>query len=140
MKTLVSIMLVVLTSLAATACDSGDDGFTMPTEGALVGGVWVSDDAGTTRAFEFAAGSAYTLLFFPSGSEPAVAQRGTYTIEEGHLVTAVVESTADPSLVGQRFANAILDFDATKLVLESNSSASGRRVFVKSASLSPADG
>jgi len=144
MKTLVSTLLVALSLLAVSACDSGDD---LPSQGDLVG-LWVNEDAGTTRAFEFVASVSaaedpalsakpfvYTLYFYPTGSAPVVAQRGHYRITDGHLVTDVVAAPIDPSLAGTSFANVIKGFSRSALTLESTSSASGKRVFVHADSL-----
>jgi len=144
MKALVSILFVALSLFAVTACDSGDE---LPSEQELVG-IWVNDDAGTTRAFEFVASVdaaespalaatpfVYTLYFYPTGSAPVVAQRGHYRITDGHLVTDVVAAPIDPSLAGTSFANVIKGFSRSALTLESTSSASGKRVFVHADSL-----
>lgn len=141
MKALVSSLALVALALVA-ACDSADEPRT-PTQDELIG-LWKNDDAGTTRAFEFVAGVSaaespalaarpyvYTLYFHPTGGPPAIAQRGFYTIEDGHLVTEVVEAPLDPSQVGRRFANIIEGFTPSALTLESTSSASGTRVFAK---------
>jgi len=144
MKSLVSTVLVALSLLSLIAvpgCDSGED---VPSRQDLFG-IWQNDDAGTTRAFEFAASDedpalsgtplVYTLYFYPTGSAPVVAQRGHYRIDDGHLVTEVVQAPVDPSLAGTSFANIIEGFSTKALTLESTTSASGTRVFAKATAL-----
>lgn len=128
------IVLVSLVSLSwpSAGCDEGDE-VRLPTAAELVG-FWRNDDAGETRAFEFRAQNAYFLYNYPTDDTPAVSQLGTYAIQEGHLVMNVAEAN-DESLKGKSFANEIIDFDGTKLVLESTTSASGLRTFTKVGSL-----
>jgi hypothetical protein len=147
MKAFVTLFLVPLVAIGvlfnSAACDSGGADAQIPTQQELIG-TWVNDDAGTTRAFEFVASVdagespalaarsfVYTLYFHPTGPAPQVAQRGFYTITEGHLVTEVVEAPLDPSQVGRSFANIIKGFSESRLVLESTSSASGTRTFAR---------
>lgn len=136
-----SLALVVLTlALGPLGCDSDTPSF--PTEDEILGKWSNVDDR--VRVFEFVASVSasespalaakpfvYTLYSYPVGGEPVVAQRGHYMVEEGHVVTELVESPADPSLVGQRFANEIFAWSAKSITLESGSSATGKRVFTK---------
>ena len=128
-----SLLIAPLLFLFAfAACDSGDDEVSVTT--AELVGTWKNDEDGTTRAFEFtetAGVFGYTLYFYPSGSAPAVAQRGTYEIAAGRLVTHVAEAPVDPSLVGRDFGNDVLSFSATRFVLQSDSAASGKRTFTR---------
>lgn len=135
-----SLTLLVAFMLGSVACDSDTPSF--PTEEEIIGKWSNVDDR--VRVFEFVASVSasespalaakpfvYTLYSYPVGGEPVVAQRGHYTVEEGHVVTELVESPADPSLVGQRFANEIFAWSKTSITLESGSSATGKRVYTK---------
>jgi len=138
-RSCVALALVSL-GLLSVACDS--DSASFPTEAEIVGR-WANVDD-RVRVFEFVASVSadespalaakpfvYTLYSYEVGGAPVVAQRGHYTVEEGHVVTELVESPVDPSLVGQRFANEIFAWSKTSITLESNSAASGKRVFTK---------
>jgi len=137
-----SFIAVALVSLGvlSVACDS--DSASFPTEEEILGR-WANVDD-RVRVFEFVASVSadespalaakpfvYTLYSYAVGGEPVVAQRGHYSVQEGHVVTELVESPADPSLAGQRFANEIFAWSKTSITLESGSSASGKRVFTK---------
>ena len=72
----------------------------------------------------------FRLYRYTEGGAPVLVQRGTYEITEGHLVVTLIwASTPDAGSVGTSYANAILDWSAERLVLESTSAASGERVF-----------
>lgn len=135
-----SLTLLVAFMFGSVACDSDTPSF--PTEEEIIGKWSNVDDR--VRVFEFVASVSasespalaakpfvYTLYSYPVGGEPVVAQRGHYTVEEGHVVTELVESPADASLVGQRFANEIFAWSKTSITLESGSSATGKRVYTK---------
>lgn len=128
---LVAVCVFALGALAA--CDSADDD-ELPTVEALVG-LWVNEDAGAVRAFEFAAEARYTLYFYAARSEPTVNQRGTYAITQGQLVTHVTNAPVDPALAGKTFGNTLLDWSGGSFTVTSDSAASGRRTFTRSDTL-----
>ena len=124
--------LLFVLALFIGACDAGDDEVSV-TAAELVG-TWRNDDAGTTRAFEFtetAGVFGYTLYFYPTGGAPVVAQRGTYEIAAGQLVTHVAEAPLDPLQVGRTFGNTLLSASSARFVIQSDSAASGERAFTR---------
>ena len=119
----------------------------MPEPADLVG-LWVNDDAGQIRAFEFMAVApddsspaltakpfVYHLYFHTRGTTPTIVQRGHYDVRFGRLVTDVVEAPMDPTQIGRTFGNDVRGFSSTRLTLQSDSAASGERVFVRSSEI-----
>jgi len=137
-------LIVAASFLAVGGCDSDD---AMPTDADLVG-LWVNVDAGQVRAFRFLAAAppessaaltakpfVYELYFYAAGSAPAIAQRGHYSVRFERLVTEVVEAPLDPSQVGRMFGNDVRGFTGRSVTLESESAASGERIFKLSTAL-----
>ena len=122
-----------------------------PSTEALVG-VWANLDAGTWRVFQFGGpveqealvglSDVYEVSSYPEGAAAVPVQAGTYVVEEDRLVTVQgVDEVADYVLVtrvvwsadgqglGAEYGNAILGLTADRQTLQSDSAASGERVY-----------
>lgn len=132
MKRLVHAVIAFALVTLAAACDSGDA--SAPTADELEG-LWVNVDQGTVRGFEFASTArTYELYFYQDGAAPVLNQSGSYEVRAGRLVTHVA-SSVDPSIVNQSFGNDLLGFTGSTFTLQSDSAASGRRVFTRADAL-----
>ena len=93
-------------------------------------GTWAAIDEGVVRVFIFEevgtteelAGldDAYLLYYYPEGSDPELAQRGTFAILEGEgpeLVTSVTWDYQD-LYAGQDYANRLLSVSRSAFVIE----------------------
>jgi hypothetical protein len=132
-------LFALFATIVVSGCDADP---AMPSNDDLVG-IWVNDDAGQIRAFDFMAtapeGSSpaltakpfvYHLYFHTRGTTPTIVQRGHFDVRFGRLVTEVVEAPLDPTQVGRMFGNDVRAFSPSRLVLQSDSAPSGERVYL----------
>jgi hypothetical protein len=138
-----ALPLVVILALFATGCAPNERqlyGFWANLEGAVWRVLQFAETQDSAHSEEFqnqdcmdepdlmGLNNVYCIYSYEVGDDPSVVQRGLFNVRQGAVVWDVT-ADIDPELLGQVFANEILEYSGRVLVLGSDAAPDGQRVY-----------